>query len=428
VTFTFTPGLYRMQMITPKSDQKFVGQPGAIMSGAVLLGSWTGQNGLWTASYAREHVPRPNAARGCDTAHPLCAELEDLFIDDVLQQRVGSVAEVRRGTWYYDYRTVYVGSDPTGHRVEMSVVPKAFDGECAACVASNVTIRGLVIEKYATLAQRGAIANVRGAGWTVDSNEIRFNHGIGIKFASRARVTRNYIHHNGQMGYGSVLADSALFEENEVAYNNTAGYAPGWEAGGGKVTGSRWFVGRGNRVHHNHGNGMWSDGDNIYCLYEQNHVHDNDGAGIFQEIGFDCVIRNNDVERNGAIFHPNLGGAGILVANSANVEVYGNTVLDNYNGIAARAQSRGVSERFGTAYTLRNLHVHDNTIRMASGASGIVEDRQDPAVFTADGNRFERNSYTLLGRTPYFAWMDRICSDAEWRSYGQDVSGNFSRR
>ena len=39
--FLFEPGIYRQQTIRPKNRQKFIGQEGAILSGAMVLASWT---------------------------------------------------------------------------------------------------------------------------------------------------------------------------------------------------------------------------------------------------------------------------------------------------------------------------------------------------------------------------------------------------
>ena len=70
--------------------------------------------------------------------------------------------------------------------------------------SDNVTIRGLVIEKYATPLQEGVI--VRGGsgsdGWLVEDNEIRYNDGIGLKSSTGWRVVGNHIHHNQQYGLG----------------------------------------------------------------------------------------------------------------------------------------------------------------------------------------------------------------------------------
>ena len=56
---------------------------------------------------------------------------------------------------------------------------------------------------------------------------------------------------------------------------------------------------RDNHVHHNEGPGLWTDIDNIHTLYEGNLVEHNANVGIFHEISYDAVIRNNIVRDNG---------------------------------------------------------------------------------------------------------------------------------
>ena len=55
---------------------------------------------------------------------------------------------------------------------------------------------------------------------------------------------------------------------------------------------------RGNWVHDNIGNGIWSDGNVHDVTYENNLVQDNTGIGIFHEISWDATIRNNVVRNN----------------------------------------------------------------------------------------------------------------------------------
>jgi Right handed beta helix region len=138
------------------------------------------------------------------------------------------------------------------------------------------------------------------------------------------------------------------------------------------------------------------------------------------------VIRNNTVRRNG--FLDTRGwywGAGIVIAGSSDVEVYGNLVEDNANGIIGIQQDRGVGAL--GPWLILNLWVHDNRVRMHVGHTGLVTDTGDMAIFRSRNNRFDRNSYILGAAARYFTWMDDDRTDAEWRSYGQDTTGSFVR-
>ncbi len=147
--------------------------------------------------------------------------------------------------------------------------------------------------------------------------------------------------------------------------------------------------------------------------------------GIFHEISYAAVIRSNIVRRNGFGFSSWVWGAGILVAASPGVEIYENTVDDNADGIVAVQQRRGSGAR--GPYEVSNLWVHDNTVVMVRGVTGLAQDIGDRSYFTSRNNRFDRNHYVLKSSGRHFTWIDSDRSESEWTAYGQDVHGTFSR-
>ena len=159
----------------------------------------------------------------------------------------------------------------------------------------------------------------------------------------------------------------ALVEGNEIYGNNTTGADEYYEAGGSKFGETENLIVRDNFVHDNNGPGLWTDIDNINTLYENNVVVGNSGAGIFHEISYSATIRNNQVRGNGFRNRGWLWEGGIMVAGSQDVEIYGNILEDNYNGITLIQQDRG-SGALGP-YLLRNVSVHDNTV-VRSGRTG----------------------------------------------------------
>jgi parallel beta-helix repeat protein len=415
--FLLKAGIHRLQQIDPKDGDSFVGEAGAVLSGARLLTGFSRSGSYWVASGQTQQ----GIVRGtCQVGFEGCAYPEDLFIDDLPLRHVTSLSQVTAETWFLDYAAdkIYLGTDPTSRKVETSVLPDAFYGS-----SGSVTIKGLVIEKYANPAQHGAIHGHESRNWVVEGNEIRWNHGTGLRTGDGMRVVGNTVHHNGQLGMGGTGVN-VLVEGNEIAYNNTAGYKVGWEGGGTKFVKTDGLVVRRNRVHDNWGNGLWTDIDNIRSLIEDNIVVGNTYQGIFHEISYDAVIRNNTVEANGFGHQGWLFGSGILVAASPNVEIYGNTVRNNFNGITGVQQDRGTG-RYGP-HEISNLYVHDNVITMPSGKTGLAQDVGDDSYFTSRNNHWANNTY-YLGTGARFAWMGATLSDAQWRGYGQDVNGTFHK-
>jgi hypothetical protein len=358
----------------------------------------------------------------CRAEFPACMYPEDLFYDSQPFTRVGSLSLVGPDKWYFDYgtSTAYIGTDPTGHVIEISALRSAFSG-----TASNVTIRNLVIEKYASIAGYGAINAISASGgpssgWIVDGDEIRFNHGMGLRISNAMQVTNNRIHHNGQMGLGG-SGGGVLIENNEIYNNNFAGYNWGWEAGGTKFSFSKNLTIRGNYSHDNRGPGLWTDINNDYVLYENNRTTGNLVAGIIHEISFHATIRNNQITNDGtslsgtSIWY----GSGISISNSSDVEVYGNVVTNCATGIGGIQMERGLGPS-GAPYTLKNLNVHDNTVtQQTSYAAGIVKGSIfDNSVYTSWGNTFRNNTFTLSDPSgKYFYWMGQQWTYTQWRDY-----------
>jgi hypothetical protein len=249
-------------------------------------------------------------------------------------------------------------------------------------------------------------------------------------------VRGNQFLQNGQLGFAIGYWTNLVFEDNVLDGNNYAGYSTNWEAGGTKFYGVVGLVVRNNVVRKNIGVGLWSDWDNRNVVYEGNWVENNTSAGIFYEASYDAVIRGNLLEVNG--FHADgwVDGSGILVNSSTNVEIAANTLLDNFQGVGATATDRG-SGPFGPR-ELRNMYVHENTIRMTKTppdywtvAAGIAGDDRETAFLSSYGNRWQGNRYFICSYVR-FHWKAGNSPAlpltwAEWQSAGMDQAGSLTQ-
>lgn len=417
--FIIEAGVHRLVEVDPKDGMTFVGNPGSVMSGAMELGDWTpGTDDTWRF----DGLSMTGLEHGdCIEGYEGCRFTQDLYVDDVMLWQVTDRAELGPGRWFWDGESILMADDPTLRRVELSVATYAFVGS-----ADDVTIRGLLVEKYAVPAQFGAIQPAVpgdgpvGRGWLIEDSEVRLNHGAGIRTGDQTTIRNVHIHHNGQLGIAGPGGTNGVVEDCEIAFNNTAGFNWGWEAGGAKFTETDGLVVRGNRVHDNNGPGLWTDINNYNTLYESNIVTDNYAPGIFHEISYSAVIRDNTVTGNGFGSDTWLWGSGILVAASSDVEVYNNTVTGNADGIGGIQQDREDGPE--GPHLLTNMYVHDNTVSVDAGQIGIVEDSGDADVFTGRGNRFESNTYlNAEGRS--YTWGGKTLDASGWRADGQDLDG-----
>jgi hypothetical protein len=415
-TFLISAGVYRQQSIVPKDGDIFIGSPGADLNGSAIVSGFKfdSTTNLW-AAHVNAHPPTSTVGV-CFNWGPMCKYPEDIYFDNTLFHRVPSLIGLASKQWYLDYSTdtVYLVDNPLGHVVEITSTFDAFSG-----AASHVTIRGLVIEKYANPALHGAIhtdapSGQPGRDWVIEHNEVRDNHAAGIRADQGTQILHNNIHHNGEAG---ILAagDGVLVQGNWIAYNNTVGY--NFAAAGGKFNGTTNLVVRNNYVHHNNGPGLKTDHDSYNTLYEYNFTSHNQTAGIAHEISFDAVIRYNTIVEDG--YDPSHSGvywgAGIFNQNSSNVEVYGNTVTNSMHGITATQTSR--FNKNGVPYLVRNFNVHDNVITQQKG---IVAGIAGVDSVYSQNNYYRNNSYTLPSITgSYFLWMNKAIDQTTWNAYGQ---------
>jgi parallel beta-helix repeat protein len=222
-----------------------------------------------------------------------------------------------------------------------------------------------------------------------------------------------------------------MIVNNEVARNNTSVYCGGLcfgDAGGSKIIGSAagttGLVWRNNNVHDNVGMGIWSDG-NVRALYEGNIVSHNSEGGIFHELSWDAIIRNNTVTDNAADMAARscFWGSQIHVNTSSHVEIYGNTVTasNGTNGICIVASDRGDAAAPYPTGAEDNL-VHDNIIKMnGSATSGIVA--ADGESYS--GTAFSTNTYYVTDDTGDWWFFPTLTYEAhswsEWQGAGQDT-------
>lgn len=259
--------------------------------------------------------------------------------------------------------------------------------------ATNVTLDSITVRDYESGRQGGAIEpEPHAGGWVVRNVSALHNSWAGLVASDGMRILGGHYNDNDQLGIGGNATtgivldglddDPATMDGPELARNHTLHAPCEFEAGGIK-----WDVGqvtvRNAHVHDNDCRGIWADINAHDALIENNLVEGNAAEGIYYEISRDAVIRNNQVHRNGFERPGWYWGGGITVTSSSGVEVYGNRLSGNYNGITGTQQDRADSTP--PAHLLADLHVRDNLV-CATG------DGDHPTGVAAD------NGADLVGR------------------------------
>jgi parallel beta-helix repeat protein len=142
------------------------------------------------------------------------------------------------------------------------------------------------VEKYATPLMLGAIAPY-GSKWVIRSNEVRLNHGAGIKAGSGQpgddyeRILSNNVHNNGQEGIAVGGGTGTIVEYNTIS-NNDFAYVLS-EFGGGKIAATVNAQVINNIYSNNNGVGLWGDGGATGTIFSGNTVVNSQLEVLFLE-------------------------------------------------------------------------------------------------------------------------------------------------
>ena len=101
----------------------------------------------------------------------------------------------------------------------------------------------------------------------------------------------------------------------------------------------------------------------------------------------------------------------MVVANGDSSSIFGE---DDNRGSGARG-----------VFQIKNLWVHDNTISVDTGYTGLWDNKGSGAVWS-NNNRFDSNTYTATGTTKPFLWTgNKFYTWEQWQAIGQDVNGTI---
>jgi parallel beta-helix repeat protein len=320
---------------------------------------------------------------------------------------------------------------------------------------AGVTIRGGVFQNQgtsATTTSTAAIQHTKGGvnadgGWLVEDAIIWNNaFGMGIRLCGdNCTMRRLYVHTNGRYGLNSAgisgdRVNNLLIENCRVRNNNTTQQDPEFDSGGTKFTHQDGAIVRSCWFENNYGSGIWFDGDNVNCTYQDNVIEDNRNWGIFYEIsGGGTTIQRNYLSGNGV-----LAGDGnifaspqILVSTCDGQSLGGtfNSIEITKNLITGSGQSIYLIDTAGHLLgypATRSVHVLDNDVTWTTtntnrtGAGGNTSSDQ---IYTRD-NTFEDNHYHTPDTSPaYFHWSGGTPGAgvnktwAQWNAFGNDTPG-----
>ena len=423
--FCLKNGMHRVQAVRPRTGQSFFGEGRSVLNGSKLLTNFSREGRYWVAS---GQLQRGRKHGECAHETPACDLPEGVFIDDKPLQQVLGKDHLKSDEFYFDYANakIYLADDPRNRKVEATVAAFAFES-----TARDVLIRNVTVEKYASVAQKGAIHASEATGWTIENCEVRLNSGAGIAIGTGGHVRDCDIHHNGEIGVAGYGRDISI-EKNRIWSNNIYGFDYTWEAGGVKIALSDGVTFLGNHVYDNGGPGLWCDIDCRNVVYDGNLVENNQDIGIFHEISFKAVIRNNVVRHNGRGYRGWFWRAEIAVAASQDVEVNNNTLTIAAGGCGVVLIDQGRRTKNGGEYKTRNNTVRNNDLTFegaacAGGVSDVSFDNENFAIITDGNNNFDDNIYRVprMSGPARFVWGHNVTDWDRFRRKGLEQGGQL---
>ncbi|MFZ6765165.1 carbohydrate-binding domain-containing protein [Pseudoroseomonas sp. WGS1072] len=415
-TFVFSSGIYKNVTIYPKNHQNFIGEEGVVFDGSIPIKNWIFQNGFWCA----DGFPEPSFNHG-EGRDGMAKFTEDLVVDGIPYQRVSALSALVAGAFYYENGKVYIIDNPENKVTEALSTTTAFVGG----TSTGVSLHNITVQKYASMAQRGAIDAHDTQNWTLTDIVATLNHGAGVAAGDGMQIIGGSFHRNGQIGIHAWDTINLFIKNVEVTDNNYAGFSDTWDAGGIKVLTSRNVNIVDSIVKENDGFGIWVDWDNKGISINNNIVSGNSNAGIFIEASYDTKIVDNVVSMNNVgMYTVGYWGSDILVNNSSNVLVLNNQVISDVGQGIGMQQAERAPGIFGEHWTWNNV-VSGNTIVMLSpGLNGFASDNKPGSYgnLTWNGNSYHSEKIEYLS----FTWDNEMFSVENMSDHHFEQHGSFT--
>lgn len=384
-TVTVTPGVYREAVILRHGGEvgrpiAFVGEPGAVVTGADVVTGWERVPGdlpiyraPWPHRFIINHTPDGVPIEHHPEDAPVWGRAEQVIVDGKQLAPVGGLDELR-AAWpsleaASNAGNIPLAADPStwagafhadteAGRLTVLLAkgadPKTAGGAVEAAARAllfgtnpwmnpegveHVHVSGFTFRYGATFPQRAAVW-LHGRDNVLERCRVKGMSGGGVSVSGVMRdcVIRENGHVGGGAGGDGFLNESCLWEGNSWKPISRQ-----WDAGGYKITQVHGGVFRDCLFWGNGGPGLWLDIDVANVLITECGFVNNELSGLFIEISRDITVTNslfvgNGVGRAVEVEQTKWAVGGIQIAESMDCVVTGNTVVQNKDGITLREQ------------------------------------------------------------------------------------------
>ena len=212
--------------------------------GSVPTAGWVADGDDWRLDgWTTEFDSSPTFTRGApdateaywgfvNSAYPMAAHPDQLFVDSVAMQQVGSRGAVVANTFYHDRAAnrLYLGTDPNGRAVRASALVRAFELR-----ADGIVLRGFGVRRYSPSVPDMGTITVERPNITLENLAVTDNATTGVFVGSSNAVIRGvYIARSGMLGLSGNHADNLLVDRVLSEANNLEHFEFGARLGRGE--------------------------------------------------------------------------------------------------------------------------------------------------------------------------------------------------
>ena len=254
-----------------------------------------------------------------DPANPMASHPDQVWINDVAQKQVASLAQVAAGTFYVDYaaKKLYLGTNPAGKTVRASALAKAL-----SIRAENSVIRGIGVRRYAPSVPHMATVTAEKKGVVLENVSITDTSTTGLAVGGTdVTLTNVTSSRNGLLGVTAVYADRLKVTKLDASSNNLERFKTAPVAGGMKIGRTRTVTIEQSNFRDNLATGLWLDESVYNAALVSNNITGNASHGVSAEISAKVQLVDNIVANN--------KNFGVKVNNTSGVEIWNNTFSGN---------------------------------------------------------------------------------------------------
>jgi poly(beta-D-mannuronate) C5 epimerase len=333
-------------------------------SGSAWARSWT--SSLCHSCYSTQVI---------DPAYPAAGLPDQVFFDGTPLAQVPARSALGRGKFYYDgsQHLLYLGSDPTGHAVEVTARATVL---LITSAATGAAVKGIGFAHAGATYDSSAGAMVQNSAPNARFDRDTFawsaSRGLNV-YAANTVVTNSLMLYSGSNGFHAHLANGLVFQNNRVAYSNAEHFSitpsPYASEGGAKITHSWNTVFTGNVFDGNGANGLWFDVACTNTVIANNSIVRSAGHGLAYEVSGNATIAGNLIADNAR--------EGMKISGVSHAEIWNNTVVGNgWSQLAVyedpRHDNNPVDNAAGITFDTANVHVGNNAFVADSGATRAV--------------------------------------------------------